>query len=85
MGDEEARLPLTWSNGAGIAADVVIAPPRTAFLRDAEAAGRQAVAGLGMLVEQAVSGFRWWTGIEPDAAAMRDALIRELGVEGLVG
>lgn len=85
MGDEEARLPLTWSNCAGIAADVVIAPPRTAFLRDAEAAGRQAVAGLGMLVEQAVIGFRWWTGIEPDAPAMRDALIRELGVEGLVG
>ncbi len=84
MGDEEARLPLVWSHGAGVAADVVIAPPRTAFLRDAEAAGRQTLAGLGMLVEQAVVGFRWWTGIEPDADAMRDALVRELGAEALV-
>jgi shikimate dehydrogenase len=85
MGDADARLPLLWSEGAGIAADVVIAPPRTAFLRAAEAAGRQTLDGLGMLVEQAVFGFRWWTGVEPDAEAMRDALIRELGAEAPVG
>ena len=85
MGDSDARLPLVWTEGAGIAADVVIAPPRTAFLRDAEAAGRQTLAGLGMLVEQAVIGFRWWTGVEPDADAMRDALIRELEAEAPVG
>jgi shikimate dehydrogenase len=84
MGDANARLPLDWSDGEGIAADVVIAPPRTAFLRDAEAAGRQTLDGLGMLVEQAVIGFRWWTGVEPDADAMRDALVRELGPEALV-
>jgi shikimate dehydrogenase len=78
MGDAEARLPLVWLDGPGIAADVVIAPPRTAFLRDAEAAGRRTLDGLGMLVEQAVFGFRWWTGVEPDADVMRDALIREL-------
>jgi shikimate dehydrogenase len=84
MGDAEARLPLVWAEGAGIAADVVIAPPRTAFLRDAEAAGRRTLDGLGMLVEQAVFGFRWWTGVEPDADVMRDALIRELGVEAPV-
>lgn len=84
MGDAEARLPLTWSEGAGIAADVVIAPPRTAFLRDAETAGRQTLDGLEMLVEQALVGFRWWTGVEPDAGAMRDALVRELRAEALV-
>ncbi len=85
MGDSDARLPLIWTEGPGVAADVVIAPPRTAFLRDAEAAGRQTLAGSGMLVEQAVIGFRWWTGVEPDADAMRDALIRELGTEAPVG
>ena len=84
MGDLQARLPLVWENAPGVAADVVIAPPRTAFLRDAENAGRQTLDGLGMLVEQAVVGFRWWTGVEPDADAMRDALVRELGAEALV-
>ena len=79
MGDAEARLPLVWPEGDGVAADVVIAPPRTAFLREAEAAGRRTLAGLGMLIEQAVIGFRWWTGLEPDAEAMREALVRELG------
>jgi shikimate dehydrogenase len=85
MGDSEARLPLVWSEGEGIAADVVIAPRRTDFLRAAEAAGRQTLEGLGMLVEQAVFGFRWWTGVEPDAEAMRGALTRELGAEALTG
>jgi shikimate dehydrogenase len=84
MGDTDARLPLAWSEAAGLAADVVIAPPRTAFLRDAETAGRQTLEGLEMLVEQALVGFRWWTGAEPDADAMRDALVRELGAEALV-
>lgn len=83
MGDAEARLPLVWPEGDGVAADVVIAPPRTAFLRDAEAAGRLTLEGLGMLVEQAVIGFRWWTGLEPDTGAMREALVRELGAEAL--
>jgi shikimate dehydrogenase len=50
MGDDEARLPIVWSEGEGVAADVVISPPRTAFLRDAEAAGRTTIDGLGMLV-----------------------------------
>jgi shikimate dehydrogenase len=78
MDDAEARLPVRWSDGGGIAADVVIVPPRTAFLRDAEAHGYRTLDGLGMLVEQAVFGFRWWTGRDPDAGAMRDALEREL-------
>jgi shikimate dehydrogenase len=78
MGDPEARLPLVWHDGEGIAADVVIDPPRTAFLRDAEAAGRRTLDGLGMLVAQAAFGFRWWTGLEADADAMRAALVREL-------
>jgi shikimate dehydrogenase len=80
MGDAEARLPLVWPEGGGVAADVVISPSRTAFLRDAEAAGRTALEGLGMLVAQAAAGFRWWTGLEADAGAMRAALVRELAL-----
>ena len=33
-----------------------------------------------MLVEQAVIGLRWWTGVEPDRVVMRGALERELGL-----
>ena len=80
MGDEDARLPLVWPEGGGVAADVVISPPRTAFLRDAEAAGRTTLDGLGMLASQAAVGFRWWTGIEADTDAMRAALVRELAL-----
>jgi shikimate dehydrogenase len=82
MGDAEARLPLRWlePRSGAIAADVVFAPPRTAFLRDAESHGYRALDGLGMLVEQAVIGFRWWLGVEPDRGVMRAALEHELGL-----
>jgi len=80
MGGSAEPLPLDWSETAPdtIAADIVIGRERTAFLREAEAQGLRMLDGLGMLVEQAVIGFRWWTSVEPDAAAMRIALDREL-------
>jgi shikimate dehydrogenase len=81
MGDATARLPLRWQGSEqAVAADVVINPPRTAFLEDAARHGFATIDGLGMLVEQAVIGFRWWTGREPDAGAMRSALVRELSL-----
>jgi shikimate dehydrogenase len=80
MGDADARLPIRWGSpdGDAVAADVVFDPARTAFLDDAARAGYRTIDGLGMLVEQAVIGFRWWTGVEPDASVMRAALEREL-------
>jgi shikimate dehydrogenase len=81
MVDPGERIAVDWSRvGRGaIAADIVISPS-TAFLREAEARGQQPLNGLEMLIEQAVIGFRWWTGIEPDKAVMRSALERELGL-----
>lgn len=81
MTDANASVALDWSQASGdaVAADVVIASAPTAFLRDAKEHGHRILAGLGMLVEQAVIGFRWWIGIEPDRSAMRGALERELG------
>ena len=38
------------------------------------------VDGLGMLVNQGVIGVQHWTGIVPDAAVMRTALERAMGV-----
>jgi shikimate dehydrogenase len=82
MNDAEARLPLRWSasSGSPVAADVVIAPTETAFLRDARACGYRTLNGLGMLVEQAAIGFHWWTGLSADREAMQSALERELGL-----
>jgi shikimate dehydrogenase len=75
MADPDERLPLWWPDApaGAIAADVVI-HRETAFLRDAAAHGYAPLHGLGMLVEQAAIGFRWWTGVEADRAAMEAAL-----------
>lgn len=67
-------VAVDWGEGAGrVAADVVIRSS-TRFLDQASAAGWAPLDGLGMLVAQAVAAFRWWTGREPDPAAMRAAL-----------
>jgi len=80
MGGEAERLPLAFDRPtrAAVAADVVIAAGATAFLREASGHGYRTVGGLGMLVEQAAVGFRWWTGAEPDRAVMRAAVERAL-------
>jgi shikimate dehydrogenase len=74
--DDTARLaldPATFLPGM-VVADVIGNPPRTRFIRDAEARGCRAFDGLGMLVNQGVIGIQYWTGIEPDAEVMRRAL-----------
>jgi shikimate dehydrogenase len=84
MGGSGRRLPLDWSESRpdAIAADVVIRRDRTVFLRDADEQGLHTLDGIGMLVEQAVIGFRWWTGVEPNIVAMRSALDRALAPSG---
>ena len=57
-----------------VVADVIANPPRTHLIAAAEARGCTAVDGLGMLVNQAVIGIRYWTGIEADAQVMRRKL-----------
>ena len=76
LGDAEARVPLEIESlePSMVVADVVFNPPETKLLRDAAAAGCRVLDGLGMLVNQAVIGFRIWTGVEPDANVMREAL-----------
>lgn len=61
-----------------VVCDVIFKPPRTHFLRAAEARGCHVLDGLGMLVNQGVIGARHWTGIEPDAGVMRRALAAAL-------
>jgi shikimate dehydrogenase len=54
--------------------DVIPNPPRTAFLRAAEAQGARTLDGLGMLVYQGAIAFQMWTGVEAPVDVMRRAL-----------
>jgi shikimate dehydrogenase len=76
LGDEDARIPLNVESLRPelVVADVIFNPPQTQLIRDANARGCQTLDGLGMLVNQAVIGFKIWTGVDPDAAVMREAL-----------
>ena len=60
--------------------DLVYGPAPTRLVRDARAAGAQAIDGLAMLVGQAAGAFRLWTGEAMDQAralaVARDALAR---------
>jgi shikimate dehydrogenase len=78
--DVAAKVPLDLGEVAGraLVADVIPNPPETRFLREAAALGCETLDGLEMLVEQGRIGFHLWTGVEPDADVMREALRRAL-------
>jgi shikimate dehydrogenase len=59
--------------------DVIPNPPRTAFLRAAEARGVRTLDGLGMLVYQGAIAFQMWTGVEAPVNVMRRALEEVFG------
>jgi 3-dehydroquinate dehydratase/shikimate dehydrogenase len=62
----------------GTVYDLVYNPPATRLLREAERAGCATIGGLEMLVGQARQAFKWWTGVHPSAAVMRDAAMKRL-------
>ncbi|HEY2894236.1 MAG TPA: shikimate dehydrogenase [Pirellulales bacterium] len=76
LGDEDVRLPLVVKTLEPdmVVADVIFNPRDTRLLREARERGCQTIDGLGMLVNQAVIGFKIWTGVDPSADVMRDAL-----------
>ncbi|MCA9161374.1 MAG: shikimate dehydrogenase [Planctomycetales bacterium] len=76
LGDAEARVPVAVDSlrPEMIVADVIFNPPETQLLRDAARQGCRTLDGLGMLVNQAVIGFKIWTGVDPDPVVMREAL-----------
>lgn len=78
----EARLELDLNSlqPGMVLADVVFNPVRTRFLEEAAARGCRTIDGLGMLVNQGIVGLQYWTGINPDAAVMRAALEKAMGV-----
>ncbi len=82
MHSRAARVPLNIAtlNEGTVVADVIINPPDTRFLAEAKVRGCLTLDGLGMLVNQAVIGFKIWTGQDPDPTLMREALEEFLGV-----
>ena len=65
--------PASFSS-AMVVADVVANPPDTTFLQRAADRGATTLQGLGMLVNQALTNARLWTGRELDGDVMRRAL-----------
>ena len=65
QGADPLSIDLAGARAALVVADIVYAPARTALLEAAEARGLRCVAGLGMLLHQAVPGFAAWFGVTP--------------------
>lgn len=78
-GDEVARLvPFLKLPKHAVAIDLVYRPARTPFVIAAEAAGLNAVSGLGMLVRQAEASYKIWIGSPPPEGVMKSAAISTL-------
>lgn len=78
MPPNEAATP--WPAGLPFPAgsfvyDMVYSPEETVLLRQARDEGCAGSNGLGMLVHQGALAFEIWTGIKPDVAVMRQALV----------
>ena len=80
--DLEGRVDVDLSGAKpeAIVADVIPNPPRTLFIREAEAKGFRTLDGLGMLVNQGVASLRHWFGVDVDASVMRRRVEELFGV-----
>ncbi|MSO26308.1 MAG: shikimate dehydrogenase [Candidatus Nanopelagicaceae bacterium] len=61
-----------------IVADVIVNPPQTNLIKYAAGIGAKTIDGLGMVVNQAVIGVKYWTNFEVDPAVMYTELKRVL-------
>jgi len=68
-------VPAALHRRGAVVLDMVYDPLDTPFLRDAVAAGGQAVDGLQMLIAQAAGQFETWTGQEAPVQTMREAVL----------
>ena len=80
--DVDARLALNLDSLSAdmVVADVIPNPPQTRLIRDAEARGCKVLDGLGMLVNQGITGIEYWTGVTVDGCVMRARLEELFGV-----
>jgi shikimate dehydrogenase len=68
--------------GVKLAFDLVYNPVRTLFLRQAEAAGAQVLAGLSMFLHQGLAQFEIWTGKRLDEQRARQLLLADMLMTG---
>ncbi len=61
-----------------IVADVIVNPPQTNLLKSAANIGAKTIDGLGMVVNQAVIGVKYWTNFDVDPQVMHTELKRVL-------
>jgi shikimate dehydrogenase len=79
QGHPPLELDLSRAAPSMAVADIVYVPLETPLLSAAAAHGLRAVEGLGMLLYQAVPGFRAWFGVEPEVdAALRRFVAADL-------
>jgi shikimate dehydrogenase len=79
-GQPALELPLEALPQTAVVADLVYVPLETPLLATARARGHTVVDGLGMLLHQAVPGFRHWGGVEPAVdEALRLRVLAGLG------
>lgn len=62
-----------------VVCDVIPNPPRTRFIKEAEARGSITLDGLGMLVYQGAIAFKLWTGVDAPIEIMKQSLLSEFG------
>jgi shikimate dehydrogenase len=78
--DERLEVDIDSLQPSMVVADGIPNPPRTQWIRNAEARGCRVMDGLAMLVNQGVLGIKYWTGIDPDVSVMRKALEKALSL-----
>lgn len=77
-GSYDLDVDLTSIKKSMIVADVIVNPPLTNLLKSAANIGAKTIDGLGMVVNQAVIGVKYWTNFDVDPAIMHTELQRVL-------
>lgn len=77
QGKPPLEIDLAPLKPSAVVNDVVYVPLETDLLRQAKARGHRTVDGLGMLLHQAVDGFRHWFGVTPDVTPTLRRLLED--------
>jgi shikimate dehydrogenase len=76
--EAESPTDFAGAKAGALAVDIVYAPEKTAFLRQAEERGLRTLGGLAMLIYQGALAFTHWTGIAAPVDVMFEAAHNEL-------